>query len=206
VRRRAWRGRAAIDSPLRRRRIGIGVALTLLAAPAPAHDGPPYALIVDAAFAGRTLTLYADPDVGVGTFYFYFEPPESASALPIRIGARPADGRLPEAFTAAEPAREKAPYQIIAEVPFDRRGAWSLRLLAEAPADAGDGNPPGASAASWTPRELRLDVDVTPPGSLGPVDILWFLSPFAAIAFLWIKAMRQRRRAASEVPPDPPTS
>ena len=137
-------------------------ACVALAATNAAHDGPPYALLVDAPFAGSTL---------------YFDPAEDDARPAVSLTAWPADGRLAPAAVAAR-AVEDAPYQLLAEVPFDRRGAWKLRLTAGPAAEA-----------------LVVDVEVTPPGSLGPIDVVWFLAPFAAVAFLWLKALRQRRRA-----------
>ena len=160
-------------------RLGAALAALLLVPSAAAHDGPPYPLLEERAFAGGTLTLYADPDVGVGTFYLYLD--DALADVPVTLGAWPADRRLPEATVVTERA-EGASYQRMAEIAFDRRGPWMLRV--------GVPDRPGAQPDA----EIVLDVEVTPPGSLGPFDVVWFLSPFLVVAFLWTKAILQRRR------------
>lgn len=154
----------------------FALAAALLAGTAAAHDGPPYPLVTDEVFAGGTLTLYADPDVGTGTFYLYLD--EALEDVDITLGAWPADGRLPETTSVSERV-SRAPYQRFAEIEFDRRGPWKLRISAPDRAPA---------------QDLMLDVEVTPPGSLGAFDVVWFLSPFAVFAFFWAKAILRRRR------------
>ena len=46
----------------------------LLAGPAAAHDGPPYAVLVDQPAGPTSLSLWADPDVGLGTLHVWLEP------------------------------------------------------------------------------------------------------------------------------------
>ena len=43
--------------------------------------------------------------------------------------------------------------------------------------------------------ESTATVEVTPPG-LGRWDLLWYASPFAAVAFLWFRALARRRTRA----------
>ena len=159
-----------------------------------AHDGPPYPILVDERVAARTLSVWADPDVGEGTFYLYVEDanarPMPASA--VRICVQPSDGRLPEACEAAEPAPEGAPYQHMALVPFDRRGPWRVRFLIDSPEGSG---------------EVATEVEVTPPG-LGKIDLLWFVLPFLVFGLIWAKAFLARREGPpgrSGQAPGPPT-
>jgi len=140
-------------------------ALALLAGAAAAHDGPPYPILVDGSCAGRALTVWADPDVGVGTFYLYFPEEEQGLDPDVRVSVtvQPQDGRLPEVSVPAEPADAGRPYQRIALAEFDARGWWKVRFVVESPA--------GADA-------VELDVEVTPPG-LGRIDLLWFGDDFS---------------------------
>lgn len=161
-----------------RRITGLAPALVLVA-PALAHDGPPFPILVDEAFGDRTLSVWADPDVGVGTFYLYLPEEKDGSAssdTPIRLIVRPTDGRLPDAEHLAEPADEDAPYQRIVYADFDDRGMWNVRFILQ---------------DRDLPAELATEVDVTPPGT-GKFAVLWFLTPFLLVAFLWAKAMHQR--------------
>lgn len=161
------------------RALTIAVALLALGPSARAHDGPPFPILVDEAFGDRTLSVWADPDVGVGTFYLYL--PEErdgglASDTDVTLRVRPSDGRLKEVRHFAEPAPPGAPYQRVAYADFDARGKWTLRFVLE-----------GADP----PAELSEEVDVTPPGT-GGLAVLWFLTPFLLVGLLWVKAIRQR--------------
>jgi len=158
------------------------LAALLLAAPCAAHSGPPYPILVDEPFGDRTVSIWADPDVGVGTFYLYI--PEEEDASPddptISVWVRPADGRLPEVRHDAVRADADQPYQRVIKSEFDQRGLWFARFTIEAdgPVDT-----------------LEYDIDVTPPGT-GGLELFWLLSPFLVIAFFWAKALQHRRAYA----------
>jgi hypothetical protein len=159
--------------------------LAAAAAPGLAHDGPPFPILVDEPFGDRTLSVWADPDVGVGTFYLYLPEEEEEGAGrddPIAVWVQPSDGRLPEARHLAERADPQQPYQRIVHADFDARGHWDVRFVLETP----------------SPAEIATDIDVTPPGA-GRIDVLWFLAPFLLVAFLWAKAVLQRRSYARAV-------
>jgi len=145
-----------------------------LAAPAAAHDGPPYPVVVDEELGGHLVSVWADPDVGQGTFYLYVDSPDEAR---VEIEVEPADDHAPEAIYETVVAEDAAPYQFVGLVDFDRRGEWEVRLILD-----------GLSGSAV--RELV--VDVTPPGA-GRIDLLWFLLPFVAVGFLWIKVLVKRR-------------
>jgi hypothetical protein len=154
--------------------------LLALASPAPAHEGPPYPILVDETVGPYVLSVWADPDVGVGTFHVLLDPPAGA-ALPggtkVEIWVQPADGRIAEARFEARPARRSGGEQHDAEVEFATEERWRARFVLEG--DAGGG-------------EIATEVDVTPPG-LGGLDLVWYAAPFAAVGFLWIKALLRRR-------------
>jgi len=67
--------------------------------------------------------------------------------------------------------------QFIAEVPYDAKERWTVRVSVRSAAGGG---------------EAATEVEVTPPG-LGPYDLLLYGFPFAAIAVLWIRAVIARR-------------
>lgn len=143
------------------------------------HDGPPYPIAEEAQLGGRTVSIWADPDVGVGSFFLYVEPrPSHADEFSIAITAAPDDGHAPAERVVSE-ATPDAPYALLGEVPFDRRGSWTLRFEVLG----------GSSESS-----LSIPVDVTPPGSLGPFDIALYLFPFLLVAGLWFEALRRQRR------------
>jgi hypothetical protein len=161
----------------------VATALWLLAAgpsPVAAHEGPPYAIFVDRAAGPYVLSLWADPDVGIGTFYVMLDAPVGATwpeETRVAVVVQPESGRLPEARHPArrQPSRQRVQY--LAEVPFDAEERWRVRLLLEGPRGRG---------------EVATAVDVTPPG-LGPFDLILYLAPFVAVGFLWLRAVLVRR-------------
>jgi hypothetical protein len=163
------------------------VVLVLVAhARAVAHEGPPYPILVDKSLGPASASVWADPDVGTGTFFVILEPPPGG-ALPEEIKVELA-GRLPEAVHAAERDEGvRGRVQFKAEVPFDAEGPWHVRVMLRSPRGGG---------------EIATDVEVTPPG-LGRWDLLIYLLPFVAVGVLWLRAVvgrRGRRRRGQNHP------
>jgi hypothetical protein len=154
---------------------------------AAAHDGPPYTVIVDFHATPFLLSVWADPDVGIGTFHVYLERENPRAELPedtrVTLLVQPVDGRIPETAHPASRQPSKGGRQyFFARVPFDARGWWRVRVEIESSAGK---------------REAETRVQVTPPGSQGPlVDFAMFLFPFLAVGFLFIKAIARRRSVA----------
>ncbi len=148
-----------------------------------AHDGPPYAVVVDKSLGPASASVWADPDVGTGTFFVILEPPEGG-ALPedvkVEVAVQPVGGRLAEATHAAVRDAASSQVQYKAEVPFDAEGPWHVRVLLQSSAGGG---------------EVAADVEVTPPG-LGRWDLLIYLMPFVAVGALWLRAIVARRGRA----------
>lgn len=151
-----------------------------------AHEGPPYPIIVDKTLGPCVVSVWSDPDVGTGTFFFILEP-LPGGRLPddvrVDVGVRPTSGRLPEAVYAAEREDQSGRVQFKALVPFDAEELWRVRVSLHSA--QGDG-------------ETTTDVEVTPPG-YGRWDMLIYLLPFAAIGALWLRAIikgRGRGRAS----------
>jgi hypothetical protein len=168
--------------------------LATLAAPLNAHQGPPFPVLVDEVEPPWSISIWADPDVGTGTFFVQLQPAEGAS-LPadtrVTVFVQPADGRVEETRWVAEREDWKYGEQHIAKVDFPTREFWLVRTVVES-----------ESAGRSVERTLR--VEVTPPG-YGPIDLLLYLWPFLAIAVLWIKAILKRRSAErSAVPAETP--
>lgn len=157
----------------------VPLATAVLAPLALAHDGPPFPILVDEEIGGRTLSVWADPDVGQGTFYLYL--PDEADALEpsvsIRLEARPLDGSSYETSSVAESAAAGQPYQRIALLDFPHQGTWSVRIVLESP----DGQ-----------DVVSTDLEVTPTG-FGKLDLLWSSAPFLLLGFVWLKAFLRRR-------------
>jgi hypothetical protein len=152
-----------------------------------AHEGPPYPIIVDKNVGPCVLSVWSDPDVGTGTFFFILEPVPGGQLpddIRIDIGVRPTSGRLPEAVYAAEREDQSGRVQFKALVPFDAEELWRVRVSLQSAQGGG---------------ETTTDVEVTPPG-YGRWDLLIYLIPFAAIGALWLRAIvkgRSRSRPSS---------
>jgi hypothetical protein len=153
----------------------------LSAAPAAAHEGPPFPILVDRPAGPYVASVWTDPDIGTGIFFVVLEPREGGS-LPagtrVRIGVQPVSGRLPEAVYEAgpQPVRQGARYYT--EARFDRGEMWKVRVRI----DGADGG-----------GELTAEVEATPDGTIGPIALLLYPLPFLAVGFLWLKAALRRR-------------
>ncbi len=148
--------------------------------PALAHEGPPYPIIVDKTVGPVVVSVWADPDVGIGTFFIILEPPQGG-AIPddvkVEIAVQPVTGRLPEARHTATRERLRGRVQFKAEVPFDAQELWRVRVMLHTSQGGG---------------EATTDVEVTPPG-FGRWDLLIYLFPFLLIGLLWLRAFFRRR-------------
>ena len=66
-----------------------------------AHNGPPFAIVMDRKVGPCIISVWAHPDVGVGTFYVIVDPPPGGTIpkdLKVEMGVQPVTGRLPEAI------------------------------------------------------------------------------------------------------------
>jgi hypothetical protein len=165
-------------------RIMIWIAIVSLlgaARQASAHEGPPYPIMNNKMIGPCIVSVWADPDVGVGTFYIILEPPKGATLpedLTVEIGVRPVSGRLPESRYKSVRENLKGQTQFKAEVQFDAEERWLTRVFLNSSQGGG---------------EAAVEVDVTPPG-YGAWDLLIYLLPFLGIGFLWLNAVIRRRR------------
>lgn len=160
------------------------VALALLL-PARAHNGPPFPIIENRKVGPYIVALWTHPDVGTGTFYVLVDPEPGVKVpddLKIEIGVQPESGRLPEVVYSAtrDNTRGQAQYKTLAE--FDRDEFWRIHLMLKS--SQGNG-------------EALSRVEATPQG-FGRWDLLLYLLPFLAIAFLWFKGMSRSRKRKSK--------
>lgn len=158
----------------------LALLLTLPLA-ARAHNGPPFPIIENRKIAGCVISLWTHPDVGTGTFFVLVDPIPGGKIpddLKITIGIQPESGRLPEVVYNAErdDTRGQVEYKVSAQ--FDRDEFWRVRLNLQSAQGSG---------------EALSRVEATPPG-YGRWDLLLYLLPFLAVAFLWFRGMSRRRR------------
>lgn len=183
--------------------IGLLVVLLLeLSKPASAHNGPPFPIIENKKVGPCIVALWTHPDVGTGAFYVFVEPVPGGAIpddLKVKIGVRPVTGRLPEKFYDAERVKSRGQVQYNAQADFDKQELWTVRLVLQSSQGGG---------------EATADVEVTPPG-FGRWDLLLYLLPFLAVAFLWVLGVsrakrrwkaRQRNEAATAIPVEMPVN
>lgn len=163
------------------------LATTLPAPPALAHEGPPFPIIVDEPVGPWSVSVWTDPDIGIGTFYVVLEPLDEDAEIPagtrVSIGVRPVSGRLEEAVSEATPEPVRYGERHVAEVAFDRGEWWDVRILVQAPGGSG---------------ELTARVEATPDGTIGPIGMVFYMLPFLAVGFIWLKVALRKREIARE--------
>ena len=153
----------------------------VFAAPASAHNGPPFPIIVDQRVGPCVVSLWTHPDIGLGTFFVMVEAPPGGSIpgdLKIDLGIKPVNGRLPEVIYPTRREDLRGQVEFKTEVNFDRQDFFRARLILQ----SGQGG--GESSA---------DVEATPAG-FGRWDLLLYLLPFAGVGFLWFKAVTTKRK------------
>lgn len=156
-------------------------SVLLMASPARAHNGPPFPIIENRKMAGCAVSLWTHPDIGTGTFFVLIDPVAGGKipdGLKVEIGVQPESGRLAEVLYPAvrEDRRGQVEYDVSAQ--FDRDEFYRVRLVLR---------------SSQGTEEALSRVEATPPG-YGRWDLLLYLLPFLAVAFLWFRGISRRRR------------
>jgi hypothetical protein len=161
--------------------LSTAALVLLLPSTARAHNGPPFPIIENRRMAGCVISLWTHPDIGTGTFFVLVDPIPGGKlpdGLKVEIGVQPESGRLAEVLYPAvrEDSRGQVEYKASAE--FDRDEFYRVRLVLR---------------SSRGTEEALSRVEATPPG-YGRWDLLLYLLPFLAVAFLWLRGMSHRRR------------
>jgi hypothetical protein len=148
--------------------------------PLPAHDGPPFPLLMGKPVGPYKVDVWADPDVGTGTFFVYVKDADGGAADDVRVtvSVAPTSGRLEEKAYDAERPRRGDYY--LAEVEFDQQEYWQVRIEVS--------GPDGASCGV-----LTAEVEATPPG-LERWQVLCYAFPFVLVAVLWTYGIIRHRR------------
>lgn len=164
----------------------VAVALLTSAAPAYAHEGPPFPILMDEPTAHYIVSVWADPDIGEAVFYVQVaapdgEPPDADAEPTVTLWTEPTGGRLSR--VEYEGVRQDLRNRLQFEVRplFDQRDMWTIGVRLQAP--------------NGQPEELTTEVESTPPG-LGRWDLAIYALPFALLAGMWAIAIVRRRLAA----------
>ena len=155
--------------------------LLAVAIPAAAHNGPSFPIVSDRRVGPCVISVWTHPDVGIGTFFVIVDAPKGGSIpkdLKIDIAVQPVSGRLPEKRYGGRLADQRGQLLYNYAIPFDAQELWRIRTIVESSQGGG---------------EAVANVKVTPPGPQ-PWDLLWYASPFAAVGYLWIRALIRKRK------------
>jgi hypothetical protein len=162
----------------------LGILLAWLASPAPAlaHVGAPYPVLLEEPVGPYVASALADPDIGTGTFYILVALP--GGELPpldttVTVWVQPEDNHLPETGHPADRQQTRYGERFVAEVPFDAQGPWQVRLVIDGSGGSG---------------ETSFPVKVTPSG-IGWVATLACLLPFVLLGALWLRGIQRLRTA-----------
>lgn len=148
--------------------------VAFLAAPAGAHAGAPYLIVLEEGAGPYRVTAWADPDTGEGTFLLDLH---GAVGVKPFLRVAPEDGHRGPAEYQAWPEQQPEGLRYVASVPFDTVGPWKVTLRLEGPRGRG---------------ELERVVEVTPPG-LPWWQTALLLSPFAALGTFWLLRVRRQQ-------------
>jgi hypothetical protein len=164
-------------------KVVVCVVMLVLMAPrsAKAHNGPPFPIIENQRVGACVISLWTHPDVGTGTFFVLVDPLPGGKIpndLKIAIGIQPESGRLAEVVYSAERDDTRGQVEYKTSAQFDRDEFWRVRLILQSTQGSG---------------EALSRVEATPPG-YGRWDLLLYLLPFLAVAFLWFWGITRRRR------------
>lgn len=165
-----------------KRSLAIAAWLACAAAPAArAHEGPPFPVLVDRQVGPYRISLYADPDIGTGSFFVNFDPPARRSEVDPRLWIEtwPANGRLAPQRADAHGQPDQS---YLAQVEYDRGEMWQVVLHVEGSAGAG---------------QAQFEIEATPPG-YGRWDLLIYSGPFLALGIFWLVVSVRRRKLERE--------
>ena len=166
---------------LRRAPVAAVILAFTLVQTAIAHEGPPFEIIGNQRVGPYLVAVWADPDIGIGTFFVVLEPLGEASYRApdsVSVMVAPVSGRLPQIGYPAEPQDVRYGGRYYAEVLFDSGEVWNVRIQIASEGQIG---------------AVETAVEATPDGTIGPIGLIVYLLPFAAVGFLWLKAYLRRR-------------
>jgi|GEM_PF-697563 len=138
-----------------------------------AHEGPAFPVLVNHSLKTGSVSVWADPDTGNGTYQLYIKPIHegiesiSVTSFPLREKGHQLTG------TAQKLANTAGQQNYMAIVPFDSEETWESEFTVK--------------QKDGTAEIVRVQVDVTPPGPSKWEFALYFL-PFLLIGFIWGKA------------------
>jgi len=147
-----------------------------------AHEGPPFAILMDQPAAGYVVSVWADPDIGEAQFFIIVEMPDGKQPQEppsVTMWVQPVSGRLEPVTWRAEHKPLRNQMQFEANPHFDRGDQWKIGIR--------------LTQSDGTSGELTTEVESTPPG-YGRWDFAIYLFPFLLLGGFWVIVMVRRNR------------
>jgi hypothetical protein len=163
------------------------IAVLRVAAPADAHDGPPFPIVSDRIAGNYRISIWTDPDAtddgtAGGQFWETLEPAGGSAPIPadtrVTISIAPIDRAGPTQTSHGTPTRRDASRQFGAVV-LDHEGRFRMRVDIDGPL--------GQAAVD---AEVDATYDLRPP----PIMLAIYVMPFLIVGLLWLKLLLRRRR------------
>jgi hypothetical protein len=171
-----------------RQRLGLLLALAFtcgLTRTATAHTGPPFPIVEDRAVSGYRVSIWTDPDATDdqalgGQFWVIVHAPDGSTPpaeTRINVSARPRPSGGAQSAVADRSATDSSRW--FAAVRLDHEGPWSVGVDLSGPL-----------GPAHVDADFEATYDTRPPRGM----LFVYALPFVAIGFLWLKAVRGRRR------------
>lgn len=157
----------------------------LLSSFAQAHNGPPFAIVVDQVTGPCKISIWTHPDIGTGTFFVLVDPLPGGKIpddLKVDIGIQPESNRLPEVVYPMQRDNSRGELQYNATVDFDRQDFFRVRVHLQSSAGSG---------------EAISRVEATPAG-FGRWDLLFYALPFLFVAAMFYRGVRKRKKLSQD--------
>ena len=174
------------------RGLGLCLAPLLVAAPASAHDGPPFPIVSDRELGAYVVSVWTDPDTtddgSPGGQFWVTLATRGGQALPdatrASVAIRPLDRQGPEHRAEAAPVRGDVGNQF-AGVMMDHEGRFAVTV---------------AIAGPLGPAMVMAEVDATYDLRPPPYLLVVYLVPFVLAGLLWGRMLLRRRGRVREIP------
>ena len=171
-------------------RLGLGLALLSVVAPASAHDGPPFPIVSDREVGAYVVSVWTDPDTtdtgSPGGQFWVTLAARGGQALPAAtrasVAIRPLDREGPEHRAEAAPVRGDVGNQF-AGVVMDHEGRFAVMVAIAGPL--------GRAAVT---AEVEATYDLRPP----PYLLAVYVMPFVLAGLLWGRMLLRRRTGKRE--------
>jgi hypothetical protein len=193
------RSAASARQVLRARAFAAALALVAASTTLRAHSGPPFPIVTDAIRGPYLISIWTDPDatddgtpggqfwivIGPSTKGGTVVPADTRATVSVRPSAPPPESKADVQSARTEPVRGDVTNQFGA-VLMDHEGPYAVHV-----------------EITGSMGQLAVDamVDATYDSRPPPYMVLWYLTPFLMVGFLWTRLLLRRRTALSRRSP-----